>query len=127
MVFWKTRTDLRPNRPAGLLGQFKEQPVQQHTTIWDRHAILAEIKRRHGSLKKFAATTPVSASEISAALGSPYPKAEKAISLALGVSLPALWPDRYWPNGRRRTTPSRSPHIQASQKDGRHADREGTL
>jgi Ner family transcriptional regulator len=99
--------------------------VPEHaTTNWDRHAILAEIKRRHGTLKAFAALTTVSASEISAALGSPYPKAEAAIADALGVPVQRLWPDRYWPNGRRREFPYRRQGSGASQKLGAASDRE---
>lgn len=98
--------------------------MHKHATNWDRHAILAEIKRRCGSLKEFAEQTPVSASEISAALGSPYPKAEKAIAAALGVPVQGLWPDRYWPNGRRRRIPSRPQPGGASQNAKASADKE---
>ncbi|WP_413813701.1 helix-turn-helix domain-containing protein [Mesorhizobium sp. Root1471] len=97
---------------------------KQHATKWDRHAILAEIKRRHGSLKAFADRTPVSASDISVALGSSYPKAEKAIATALGIPARDLWPDRYWPNGRRRSFPSRTPGRDASQNAYAPADNE---
>lgn len=97
--------------------------MQTHTTYWDRHAILAEIKRRGGTLSAFADRTPVSASEISAALGSPYPKAEQAIAAALGIPVQTLWPDRYWPNGRRRSTSSRVQPQRASQNATPGADR----
>ncbi|MGO4561978.1 helix-turn-helix domain-containing protein [Rhizobiales bacterium 3FA27D7] len=97
----------------------------KHTTRYDRHAILAEIKRRHGTLSAFARHTPVSASEISAALGSSYPKAENAIAAALGIPVQTLWPDRYWPNGRRRLFPSTAPVKEASQKARSGTDQEG--
>ena len=97
--------------------------MQTHTTYWDRHAILAEIKRRDGTLAAFAGRTSVSASEISAALGSPYPKAEKAIAAALGIPVQTLWPDRYWPNGRRRSTSSRVLPQRASQNASLRADK----
>jgi len=71
------------------------------TQTWDRHSILAEIKRRYGSLNAFAATTKLDAAHFSVALGAPYPKAERIISRALGVPLNQLWPDRYDTAGRR--------------------------
>lgn len=92
-------------------------------TRWDRHAILAEIKRRHGTLKAFAALTDVSAADISVALGSPYPKAERAIAERLAIPARLLWPDRYWPNGHRRATPNREAVGGASQNTFGNADR----
>lgn len=116
-VYLENQTDLpTAAQPEACVG-FWEDTVQEHATRWDRHAILAEIKRRHGSLNKFAALTPLSPSEISAALGSSYPKAERAIASALNISIQALWPDRYLPNGRRRTNPNRAQHPNSSQNE----------
>ena len=87
------------------------------TTRYDRHAILAEIRRRFGSSRALAEKANLTPSEISAALGSPYPKAEKAIAKALGLPVQTLWPDRYWPNGRpRRGSHSKTNRVAASQK-----------
>lgn len=97
--------------------------MQTHTTTWDRHAILAEIRRRFGSSRALARRVNLTAGEISAALGSPYPKAEKAIAAALGIPVQTLWPDRYWPNGRRRRFPSISRPSEASQKPLSDTDR----
>lgn len=96
----------------------EEQSVPAHaTTRWDRHAILAEIRRRFGSSRALAEKANLTPSEISAALGSPYPKAEKAIAKALDMPVQTLWPDRYWPNGRqRRSGHSRTGRAPASQK-----------
>lgn len=82
------------------------------TRIWNRHLILAEIKQRYGSLRAFAARTPLSPKHFSVALGSPYPKAEKLISRALGVPMRELWPDRYDAAGRR--LPNRRKAAKAS-------------
>jgi len=82
------------------------------TQTWDRHSILAEIKRRYGSLRAFAETTPLSIKHFSVALGSPYPKAEKYISRALKVPMHQLWPDRYDAKGRR--IPNRRKAAKAS-------------
>lgn len=99
--------------------------MQTHTTTaWDRHAILAEIKRRFGSSRELARNVNLTAGEVSAALGSPYPKAEKAIAGALGIPVQKLWPDRYWPNGRRRSGSTRPQIGAASQKSGALVDNE---
>lgn len=82
------------------------------TQEWDRHSILAAIKRRYGSLRAFAATTPLSVKHFSVALGRSYPKAEKLISRALRVPVQELWPDRYDIRGRR--IPSRPKPVKAS-------------
>jgi Ner family transcriptional regulator len=71
------------------------------TDRWDRHAILAEIKRRHGSLAAFAALVGMSASELSVALGRPFPKGDRAIARGLGIKQQKLFPDRYDAKGRR--------------------------
>jgi Ner family transcriptional regulator len=102
----------------------EEQPVQKQPTAWDRHAILAEIRRRFGSSRAFARQCNLTAAEISAALCAPYPKAEIAIARQLGMPVQTLWPDRYWPNGRRRTGSTRPQISGASQKTGVAADRE---
>lgn len=86
------------------------------TQHWDRHSILAEIKRRFGSLNAFAATTSLDAAHFSVALGQPYPKAEKLISRALGVPLGQLWPERYDAKGRRLS--SRAVAAKASPERG---------
>lgn len=88
------------------------------TQTWDRHSILAELKRRFGSLNAFAATTKLDAAHFSVALGAPYPKAERLISRALGVPKQQLWPDRYDAKGRRlpsrRKSPKASPEREAA-------------
>jgi Ner family transcriptional regulator len=100
--------------------------VQQHATITDRHDIMAIIKRRFGTLKAFAEQkTTLSASEVSAALAAPYPKAETIIAKALGMPVQTLWPDRYWPNGRRRLPSSRPRLSLASQNRSPVVDKEG--
>lgn len=91
---------------------------------WDRHAILAAIKRRYGSLKDLADQTDLTASQLSAALSSPYPRAERAIAKALGIRLPTLWPERYFPDGQRRPHRSKAAGACASQNGAAVADGE---
>lgn len=80
----------------------------------DRHWILAELKRRYGSLNDFASTTPLPASHFSVALGAPYPRADRLIAKALGMSVHELWPDRYESDGTRKAKPSRQIRHKAS-------------
>ncbi len=89
--------------------------LKAHATQWDRFAILAEIKRQFGTARRFSRHVGLTPNEISAALGSPYPKAEKAIARGLEIPVQALWPDRYWPNGRRRSGSTRPQMSGASQ------------
>lgn len=97
----------------------------QPTAQWDRHAIVAEIKRRYGTLTKLAARIGTTRAEISAALCDPYPKVDALIAAALGVPVHVLWPDRYHPSGSRRTSRCKSNATRprsASQKSSRPVD-----
>ena len=89
------------------------------TQSWDRHSILAEIKRRFGSLQALADRAGIGAAHLSVALGAPYPKGERVIARALGVPVHLLWPDRYDAKGRR--LPSRPATPKASQETARGA------
>jgi Ner family transcriptional regulator len=89
--------------------------VLKRTTPWDRHAILAEIKRRCGSLQAFSEGTKLSADHFSVALARPYPRAEKIIARKLGVPAQDLWPDRYYRDGTRRPSPYPRQGADASQ------------
>ncbi len=62
---------------------------------WDRHAIMAEIRRRGGNLRQIAREAGLEKSACSAALIRPLPAAEAAIADYLGLTLNELWPDRY--------------------------------
>lgn len=68
----------------------------------DRHSILAEIKRRYGSLAALAEKVGIAGGHLTVALGRPYPKAEAAIASALDTTPQQLWPDRFFADGRRR-------------------------
>lgn len=89
---------------------------EPHTQHWDRHSILAEIKRRFGSLDAFAKTTPLPMGHFSVALQRPYLKAEKLIAKALQVPCDQLWPDRYDAKGHRKPFSSRPGAPKASPK-----------
>ena len=98
--------------------------MQPHAPqTWDRHAILAEIKRRFGSLRALSQSVSYPEARLSLALASPYPDAERVIARALEVPAAQLWPDRYWPNGRRREGHTRPQCWGASQNTLADADR----
>lgn len=68
----------------------------------DRHSILAEIKRRYGSLTGLAEASGMDRRNLTVALARPFPKAEAIIAKALDTEAQKLWPDRFEPDGRRR-------------------------
>lgn len=62
---------------------------------WDRHAIMAEIRRRGSSLRQIAVEAGLSPSACSKAFTQTFPAAEVAIAQFLGLTVQELWPDRY--------------------------------
>lgn len=62
---------------------------------WDRHAIMAEVRRRGSNLRQVALAADLSESACRKALSVPLPAGEAAISAFLGVTVQELWPDRY--------------------------------
>ncbi len=90
---------------------------------WDRHAILAAIKRRYGSLTGLADRYKTDRRHLTVALKRPYLKAERIISKALGVPASELWPDRYSAAASaRRKKASAAPQSQSEKFD--NANRE---
>ncbi len=63
--------------------------------VWDRHAIMAEVRRRGSNLRKVALAAELSESTCRKALCEPQPAGEAAIADFLGVTVHELWPDRY--------------------------------
>ena len=68
----------------------------------DRHGILAEIKRRYGTLKALAAEAGMQPRNLTVALARPFPKGEAVIARALDTEPQKLWPDRFDAAGQRR-------------------------
>ncbi len=68
---------------------------------WDRHRILAEIKRQHGTLSALASQHNITAGNLSVAFNQPYEAGERIIAKAIGEPLHVLWPDR-WDNKDNR-------------------------
>lgn len=82
---------------------------------WDRHAILAAIKRRYGSLTGLAERFDTDRRHLTVALRRPYLKAEAIIAKALDVPASELWPERYdaGASSRRRKAAA----VAASQQE----------
>jgi Ner family transcriptional regulator len=62
---------------------------------WDRHAILAAVKRRGGTLTKIATDAGLERSACRVAMLRRHRKGEAAIAAFLTLPVSVLWPDRY--------------------------------
>jgi len=73
--------------------------------VWDRHAIVAEIKRRGETLTNLATRSGLSPSSVRVTLNRKRAvvTADIAISKFIGVPLHQLWPERYDAKGNRLT------------------------
>lgn len=91
--------------------------MMQTQAKWDRHRILAEVKRKHGTLTALCRQHNIAASNLSVAFSQPYEAGERIIAEAIHQPLHVLWPDR-WDNNDNRllanATPTTAPV--ASQK-----------
>lgn len=67
----------------------------RRTRAWDRHSIMAEVRRRGSNLRQLALEAGLSESACRKALAVPLPAGEAAIADFLGVTVHELWPDRY--------------------------------
>ena len=82
---------------------------------WDRHAILAEVRRRGSTLAELSRAAGEPRDTASVALRQGYPKGEKIIADFLGVPVEELWPERY-PN-HSQTVKTNAPNgARPSQK-----------
>lgn len=62
---------------------------------WDRHAIMAEVRRRGSNLRQVALAAGLSESTCRQALRVSIPAGEAAIAEFLNVTVQELWPSRY--------------------------------
>ena len=69
--------------------------VRNRTRRWDRHSIMAEVRRRGSNLRRLALEAGLSESTCRKALAVPMPAGEVAIAEFLGLTVQELWPDRY--------------------------------
>ena len=69
------------------------------TKDWHPADIVAALKKQGTSLARLSRLNKYSANSLSVALGRPWPKAEKIIAAAIGVTPQAIWPTRYHDDG----------------------------
>lgn len=90
-------------------------------TKWDRHAILAEVRRRGSTLTEISRQAGEPRDTASVALRQGYPKGERIISEFLGVPVEELWPERY-PNRSQTGKTNAANAAKPSQKRKSRAD-----
>lgn len=69
--------------------------VRRAPRVWDRHEIMAEVRRRGSNLRRISLAAGLSESTCRKALQEPQPAGEAVIADFLGVTVQELWPDRY--------------------------------
>jgi Ner family transcriptional regulator len=91
-----------------------QQPVPA-TAAARRAWIKYQLELRGTTLGKLAASKGLSRTTVNKALAVPYPKMERVIALALGLTPQQLWPERYDETGERVTKRGRPRRTQDSQ------------
>ncbi|WP_455478424.1 helix-turn-helix domain-containing protein [Bartonella sp. B10] len=71
------------------------------TQIWDRHSILAELRRRNMTLAELAKSYKIPSSSVQHIWKRPNEKAERAIADFIGLPVEQIFSDRY-PKSRNR-------------------------
>jgi Ner family transcriptional regulator len=74
--------------------------LKKAPSLWDKHAILAEIGRRGSSLSRIAEERGMKRATLSWALKIPRVRANRAIAEFLGVPLRELWPQWFDSEGK---------------------------
>lgn len=72
--------------------------------IWDRHAIVAELRRHGSSLAAVGRQVGLSRQSMYWAFHKPHRNANAAIAAALGVSVCELWPQWFDADGKLIST-----------------------
>lgn len=62
---------------------------------WHRADIVAALHKRGWSLRRLSQEAGLSAGALNNALDRPWPKAERIIAAAIGVTPETIWPERY--------------------------------
>lgn len=66
-----------------------------NTTDWHRADVKAALEKKGLSLKKLARSNDLASTTLSNVFRVNYPKAQKIIAEAIGVSPETIWPSRY--------------------------------
>jgi Ner family transcriptional regulator len=94
----------------------ESQQANLSPRTWDRHAIVAAVRRNGLSLRALAEQNGLSKQACSVALVMPVPAADRAIAKCIGVPLHELWPDRYDAKGNRLGLMRRSTAVKKPAK-----------
>ena len=70
-------------------------------TNWTRTSIIYELRKRGLTAARLADEAGMSRSSFYSAMQRPYPRVQRMIALALGLSVHEIWPQFYGPDGRR--------------------------
>ena len=62
---------------------------------WHRADVVAGLRKKGWSLRQLSKEAGLSESTLKTALDRPYPKAERIIAAAIGVTPETIWPTRY--------------------------------
>lgn len=84
---------------------------------WDREDILAEVRKKKKSLAALCREHGYSESTLSNALTRPWPRGEKIIADAIGVSPEEIWPSRYRKERHKRGRRPQKPGMNGLAKN----------
>ncbi|MCW4628248.1 MULTISPECIES: helix-turn-helix domain-containing protein [Marinomonas] len=71
------------------------QKTDEIASDWHRADIVAELKKRNLSVRQLSRDANLAENTLANALRSPWPKGEKIIADAIGVTPQDIWPSRY--------------------------------
>ena len=72
---------------------------------WDKHDIIAEVRRRGTTLRQLALKYDLPAHACQHAVHWPYFEGEQVIAAFIDVPAPELWPERYNADGTTKHPP----------------------
>ncbi|AWX98708.1 transcriptional regulator [Marinomonas primoryensis] len=71
------------------------QKTDENGSDWHRADIVAALKKRNLSVRQLSRNAELSANTLANALRSPWPKGERIIAEAIGLTPQEIWPSRY--------------------------------
>lgn len=71
------------------------QKTDENGSDWHRADIVAGLKKRNLSVRQLSRNAGLSENTLANALRSPWPKGEKIIADAIGLTPQEIWPSRY--------------------------------
>lgn len=69
--------------------------TQKKSLDWHRADIVAALHKRGWSINRLAKAHGISPSTLRSALDKPYPKSERLIAQAIGITPETIWPERF--------------------------------